>query len=168
MMNFLIVICFIVSILFMFLNHPLSFGFMLLMQTIIITMITGMMNHNYWYSYILFLVMIGGMLILFIYMTSIASNEKFKFSMKLFMLFIIMMFFSLILINLDSFFLNYLVKNNETTYFNMKLNNSLSLMKFMNFPNNMILFMIFIYLFITLIAVTKICDKSMGPLRQKF
>ncbi len=48
------------------------------------------------------------------------------------------------------------------------INNKLSLIKYFNFPNNLIIIIIIIYLFITLIAVVKITKFLYGPLRQKF
>nr|YP_009935567.1 NADH dehydrogenase subunit 6 [Omosita colon]QNS37172.1 NADH dehydrogenase subunit 6 [Omosita colon]QVG61296.1 NADH dehydrogenase subunit 6 [Omosita colon] len=168
MMNFLILMSWSMSFIFLFLNHPLSFGFILLMQTIAISLISGFMNYNYWFSYILFLVMIGGMLILFIYMTSIASNEKFKFSFKLFISLISMILIMIIIMMIDQYFFNNLNINNDMYNFNMNINNTFSLNKFMNYPNYSMLFMIFIYLYITLIAVTKISNINKGPLRQKF
>nr|ALI86981.1 NADH dehydrogenase subunit 6 [Cryptolestes turcicus] len=56
---------FFISLMFMFLNHPLSMGLMLLLQTICISILSGIMMINFWYSYMIFLIMIGGMLVLF-------------------------------------------------------------------------------------------------------
>nr|YP_010868515.1 NADH dehydrogenase subunit 6 [Apatetica glabra]WGU20048.1 NADH dehydrogenase subunit 6 [Apatetica glabra] len=148
------------SILFLFLNHPMSMGITLLMQTIMIALITGFINYNYWFSYILFLIMVGGMLVLFIYMTSIASNEKFKFSNKIFMLIPLSMISYLsVYFIIDQMMLN--ISNKNEIFFIQ------SLSKFINFPSNILLFLMIIYLFITLIAVVKITDMKIGPLRQK-
>nr|QNP09990.1 NADH dehydrogenase subunit 6 [Ochthebius sp. IBE<ESP> AN292] len=152
------------STMFIFMTHPLSMGMMLMAQVIIISLITGFLNFNFWFSYILFLIMIGGMLVLFIYMTSIASNEKFKFNMKF--IYLIMTFMSTmnLFLFMDKFF-------NEISLFNKFIfNNSnyFMLSKFYNSPSNMIMFLMIIYLLITLIAVVKITNFKMGPLRQKF
>nr|APX39226.1 NADH dehydrogenase subunit 6 [Chrysolina vernalis] len=156
------------SIIFMFLKHPMSLGLILLIQTIMISSITGMMNYNFWFSYILFLIMVGGMLILFVYMTSVASNEKFKFSTKLlnviFFSTMIFMFFIFTDQFYYSFYLNMLDMMNQ----NYIKNNNLSMNKYMNFPNNIIIYMMIMYLFITLIMVVKITSYHYGPLRQKF
>nr|QNP10042.1 NADH dehydrogenase subunit 6 [Ochthebius delgadoi] len=155
----------ILSISFLFMMHPLSMGVMLLLQTILISLITGMMNFNYWFSYILFLIMIGGMLVLFIYMTSIASNEKFKFNMKLMML--MMFFIILLLLMILMMNKNFMMMNNFSNYIYSN-QNYLMMSKFYNWPSNIIMFMMIIYLFITLIAIVKITDFKSGPLRQKF
>lgn len=53
---------------------------MLLFYTRVVGLITGLMGGSYWFSYILVLVFLGGVLVLFLYMTSLASNEKFEFT----------------------------------------------------------------------------------------
>nr|AEP27446.1 NADH dehydrogenase subunit 6 [Deporaus betulae] len=154
------------SLMFLLVNHPLSFGLILLIQTILTSFITGKLNYNYWFSYILFLIMVGGMLILFIYMTSIASNEKFKFSMK-----ISIMFTSFFLVSWLPTLLNNFIsmKISSMMFLNQSkmLMMNLSMNKFMNFPSNLIILMIMTYLLITLIAIVKITEINYGPIRQK-
>nr|ADO60620.1 NADH dehydrogenase subunit 6 [Omonadus floralis] len=150
------------SIIFLFMTHPLSMGIILLLQTIIISMITGKMCLNFWFSYILFLILIGGMLILFIYMTSIASNEKFTLNFKI----MIPAIFSMALILLLNIQWKFFQTNVE-----MKINSQLNLTSFMSkyihFPTNMITILMIIYLLITLIMTIKIIKSSKGPLRLK-
>nr|AXS66238.1 NADH dehydrogenase subunit 6 [Cucujoidea sp. 2 KM-2017] len=155
------------SLLFIFMDHPLSYGLILLIQTIFISLNTGSLSLNYWFSYIIFLIMIGGMLILFLYMTSVASNEKFKYSSKtlsilimFFMLIIMLMILDQYLLNLKNF--NILMLTPMTYSYENMFN------KYMNLPNNLIITMMIIYLFITLIAIVKITNVNYGPLRQKF
>nr|ASM41806.1 NADH dehydrogenase subunit 6 [Stictoleptura succedanea] len=158
---------FSLSIMFLFLNHPLTLGSILLIQTILISIITGLLTYNFWFSYILFLIMIGGMLILFIYMTSVASNEKFKFSYKLLLL-LMMTLMIMFLFNFIDLYFNYINLNiyDLNNQIQLKFYN-LSMIKFMNWPNNLIIFMMITYLLITLIAVVKITSIKHGPLRQK-
>nr|YP_010528120.1 NADH dehydrogenase subunit 6 [Rhyzodiastes puetzi]UXW64222.1 NADH dehydrogenase subunit 6 [Rhyzodiastes puetzi] len=149
------------SIIFMFMKHPLSMGLMLFLQTIMISLIMGFFNITFWFSYIMFLIMIGGMLILFIYMTSLASNEKFSFSSFLLIM--------LSILNLMLIMLYY----PKLSYFNMNtfsINSTfLNSLKFIfNLPINFITIMLMIYLLITLIIVIKITNLNQGPLRQKF
>nr|AOY39224.1 NADH dehydrogenase subunit 6 [Helophorus sp. BMNH 724835] len=151
------------SVMFIMLSHPLSMGITMLMQVILISLMTGLMNMNWWFSYILFLIMIGGMLVLFIYMTSIASNEKFKYSNKI----LILMIALAMMMMLVYFYMNQYIDLTSSYYDNLNYTYwTLTLNKFLNFPYNMILFMIIIYLFITLIAVVKISNIKFGPLRQ--
>nr|AML26438.1 NADH dehydrogenase subunit 6 [Staphylinidae sp. BMNH 1274643] len=153
------------SLTFILMKHPLSMGLILLSQTILTSLITGMMSPNFWFSYILFLIMIGGMLVLFIYMTSIASNEMFKFSLKILFMIITMMIISMIMyITMDQLMSTMLNNNFMQNNYNWML----SMNKFINYPSNFIMFMMIIYLFITLIAIVKITNFNMGPMRQKF
>nr|APX40132.1 NADH dehydrogenase subunit 6 [Chaetocnema arida] len=153
---------FINSFFLIFMKHPMSYGLTLLIQTIEISMITGMLNYNFWYSYILFLIMIGGLLILFIYMTSIASNEKFKFNLNMIIMMILMLIFTLYMNNYYQMMMEY------PNMFNEYMNMFNSFNKYMNFPNFMLTMIMMIYLFITLILVVKITKSKYGPLRQKF
>nr|WIL79884.1 NADH dehydrogenase subunit 6 [Tillus discoidalis]WIL79910.1 NADH dehydrogenase subunit 6 [Opilo sinensis] len=166
-MKFLIMASFFISMSILFLTHPMSLGFTLLSQTILTSLIISFLNFNFWFSYILFLIMIGGMLILFIYMTSIASNEKFLFSNFLFgliLLWIIMMMFMHLL---DSFYSYNLINNTEIFIKNYNINFNLSINKYFNHPNYYIFYTAIIYLLITLIAVVKISNINQGPLRPK-
>nr|QIV24780.1 NADH dehydrogenase subunit 6 [Agrianome spinicollis] len=167
-MNILIMSMIIITVTFMFLSHPLSLGLILLMQTLMISIITGMMNYNFWFSYILFLIMVGGMLILFIYMTSVASNEKFKLSPKIALMVLSMALISAPVMLTDKVFTNMYNFMYELSNQNLLSENSLSLSKFMNMPTNFNLALIILYLLITLIMVVKITSIQHGPLRQKF
>nr|UCU57953.1 NADH dehydrogenase subunit 6 [Dicronocephalus adamsi] len=153
------------SIMLLFLTHPLSMGMTLLTQTIIVALTMGLFNLNFWYSYIMFLIMIGGMLVLFIYMTSVASNEKFKFSIKITVMSIMSItFMMLILMLIDFYYIN--INNLYEESWLLTNTYTLSLNKFLNFPMMMILLLMIIYLLITLIAIVKITNIKQGPLRH--
>lgn len=104
------------------------------------------------------------MLVLFIYITRIASNEKFRHSKNLILIIIIILSLSIILTILtDQYFIEYWnFRLQNINNFNFRL----VLTKFLNFPFNSILAVIILYLFITLIAVVKISNIKYGPLRQ--
>nr|YP_010286293.1 NADH dehydrogenase subunit 6 [Ornithomya biloba]UKS08902.1 NADH dehydrogenase subunit 6 [Ornithomya biloba] len=168
----LLMLMFMTNLIFMFMNHPLAMGLILLIQTTLISMSTGLMINSFWFSYILFIVFLGGMLVLFIYVTSLASNEMFSFSIKL-MLYSMLLFITNLLIimlmdknmmmqymNLETQFIN-----NDSSYL---MENSLNLNKMYNYPTNMITILLMNYLLITLIAVVKITNLSKGPLRPMF
>lgn len=109
---------------------------------------------------------------LFIYVTSLASNEIFNFSNKIY-LFLISNFFIIITIFLFSdklIILNNLIRQeNENLTFikSFIIENSLNLNKLYSFPINLITILLIIYLFFTLIAVVKITNIFEGPLRPK-
>nr|YP_010999252.1 NADH dehydrogenase subunit 6 [Rheocricotopus emeiensis]WPM93098.1 NADH dehydrogenase subunit 6 [Rheocricotopus emeiensis] len=158
---------------FSFMKHPLAMGLMLLWQTILICLMTGILSNTFWFSYVLFLIFLGGMLVLFIYVTSLASNEMFNFSMKLTWLnFMIFSLLIMIILFIDkSIFMNYFINFESQNLFLMleyQNENSMTLNKLYNFPNNMITIMVMIYLFLTLIAIVKITNIFEGPLRPNF
>nr|QVL28823.1 NADH dehydrogenase subunit 6 [Mallota bellus] len=161
----------IFSFIFLQMNHPLSMGLMLLMQTIMVCCITGLMTKTFWFSYILFLIFIGGMLVLFIYMTSLASNEMFAMSMKMMVISIISMILLMITIFfMDKTMLTFNSINNEMnsiTNLNSYISeNSLNLIKLYNYPSNMITILLINYLLITMIASIKITKLFYGPIRS--
>nr|UKE80174.1 NADH dehydrogenase subunit 6 [Pyrota palpalis] len=159
----LLIMNIIFSVIFTSLTHPLSLGLILLVQTTIISLVTGSLCINFWFSYILYLIMVGGMLILFIYMTSIASNEKFSFSIKALAPTIVIP--CIMLPTMMYFTYDSSIKNDMMVF---KLNNlAISMSKYTLMPANMILAFMIIYLFITLIAIVKIVDTKNGPLRAK-
>nr|YP_010728408.1 NADH dehydrogenase subunit 6 [Phaenopsectra flavipes]WEF49623.1 NADH dehydrogenase subunit 6 [Phaenopsectra flavipes] len=163
------------SLIFSLMNHPLAMGLMLMIQTMLIVIFSGMLTKSFWFSYSLFLIFLGGMLILFMYMTSIASNEKFKLKinfkmliLSFFYLFMFMMFFLLFNQKLLLFNkINNIELNNLWNFKNLILENNFMLNKMYNFPMNMITILLINYLFLTLIAVVKITNIFEGPLRPK-
>nr|AFU50151.1 NADH dehydrogenase subunit 6 [Arescus labiatus] len=149
------------TLMMMTISHPVTMSIIIIMQTIMISMIMGMSLLNFWFSYILFLIMIGGMLIMFMYMTNVASNLKFKLSKILFMFLITITISSIILSNTD---MNYWFKFSVT---NNSLIPNLLMTKYYNLPSNLMLMMMMAYLMITLIMTVKITNTKSGPLRQK-
>nr|ATD53009.1 NADH dehydrogenase subunit 6 [Psammotettix sp. EMHAU-2015-Zz053036] len=141
-----------------FMKTPMSMGILLLTQTMISTLILSKVLKSSWMSMVIFLMFVGGLLILFMYMSSIASNEKFSpnLSMYFFMMIMIMLPMEELLtenINMDNLLL---YSNNE----------SISLMKIYNKKTFMITMVMFMYMFLTMIVVTKIIKIHKGPLRS--
>nr|YP_010487106.1 NADH dehydrogenase subunit 6 [Eupatorus hardwickei]UWI70890.1 NADH dehydrogenase subunit 6 [Eupatorus hardwickei] len=165
MIMFFMMLSLISSMTLICLTHPISMGSILLMQTIVITLTIGFFHTNFWYSYILFLIMVSGMLVLFAYMTSVASNEKFSPSIKIFlMVLIIITMFMFLMMMMDPYYTN--LNNVFSDNLNNTINYNISMNKYFNYPNMFIMLMLIIYLLITLIAVVKITKIKMGPLRQ--
>nr|APX40691.1 NADH dehydrogenase subunit 6 [Labidostomis lucida] len=164
----MIIMLILLATLFCLMNHPLTAGLVLLAQTIMIALLSGTMNMNYWFSYIIFLVMIGGMLVLFVYMTSIASNEKFKFSPTVASIIVLMLTLAIMSIFMDSLLPATFLKMMDTYTLESMKNTSLLINKYLNYPHSLIYLTMVIYLLITLIAVVKITIKAKGTLRQNF
>nr|YP_010852792.1 NADH dehydrogenase subunit 6 [Gonepteryx amintha]WGL40172.1 NADH dehydrogenase subunit 6 [Gonepteryx amintha]WHS18938.1 NADH dehydrogenase subunit 6 [Gonepteryx amintha] len=160
------------SLIMFFINHPLAMGLFILLQTMIISLFIGMFLNTYWFSYILFLVFLGGLLVLFIYVSSIASNELMKFSLSMKMSLLLFIFSSMIIsyinfknINLLNLSFNYEM-NNINSLFYFFDENKINLSKLYDKQTYFLTMMLIIYLFITLIAVIKITNIFFGPLRS--
>nr|QLY89746.1 NADH dehydrogenase subunit 6 [Notidobia ciliaris] len=58
--------------------QPLMMVIMIILISLTICFMMGMMNSSFWFSYIMFLIFIGGLLILFIYISSLTSNKLYQ------------------------------------------------------------------------------------------
>nr|YP_010725902.1 NADH dehydrogenase subunit 6 [Davidius fruhstorferi]WDY83504.1 NADH dehydrogenase subunit 6 [Davidius fruhstorferi] len=156
------------SMLFIKMLHPMMMGITLLIQTLMTCLLIGFMSQTTWFSYILFLVFIGGMLVLFIYMTSIASNEIFQKSnypmMIIMNTFMLMMLVVILFMDIIPTSLNNTAESME--YMDMYKNHeSLMLLNLYNSPNAILTIFMVLYLFLTLIVIVFITKFHQGPLR---
>nr|YP_009710430.1 NADH dehydrogenase subunit 6 [Baltia butleri]QFZ96386.1 NADH dehydrogenase subunit 6 [Baltia butleri] len=171
MLFFLSMMMIFISLFMLFITHPLSMGLMILSQTLLLSLILGIYINTYWFSYILFLVFLGGLLVLFIYVSSIASNEMLNFSLKMKMYFSMSIILLIILtLKMKNYhFINTFINNemnNFNEYFMFFNENKINLSKLYNTQTFLMIMMIIIYLFITLIAIIKITNIFFGPLRS--
>nr|YP_010726228.1 NADH dehydrogenase subunit 6 [Augomonoctenus smithi]WDY84677.1 NADH dehydrogenase subunit 6 [Augomonoctenus smithi] len=170
MMKFLIFSIMMNTLIIYFMKNPLSMGLILLIQTILISLISGMISMTFWYSYMLFLIFMGSMLILFIYICSLISNKKFLFNkMIMMMMFLYMILFMLMLYNKN---FNYMNSIDLNLFSNMELfenfNIKMSMNKLFNNPVYKLSIMMMNYLFMTLLIVVKISNINLGSLRKTF
>ena len=115
----------------------------------------------------MFLIFLGGILVLFIYVTSLASNEIFKPSLILRLIIIILTSIGLITIILDPILIPQTILLKTRLYIkDIAYSTDLSLISTIyNSTNiNLTIFIVF-YLLLTLIVVVKITDTFFGPLR---
>nr|AXS65261.1 NADH dehydrogenase subunit 6 [Cucujoidea sp. 37 KM-2017] len=147
-----------IPVLTIFTKHPISMGMMILMQTLMISLNSNLKISNPWFPYILFMIMVGGLMVLFMYMTSVASNEKFKFSLKTLAMLVLLMICTLTIWNPSKIKFNTLIETNSLFIWT----------KFISHPNNILFLMMIVYLLMTLIATIKIMVINSSPLRQKF
>nr|WHM51807.1 NADH dehydrogenase subunit 6 [Anacanthotermes sp.] len=149
------------SIMFTQMKHPLAMGMMLLIQTTIMCMISSILDKSAWFSYILFLMFIGGMMVLFIYVTSLASNEMFSLSTKMTLVSLTAL---IILMSMKT----WTNTNKESMTQETILTNETStlLEKLYNQPTGNMTILMASYLLLTLIVIAKITNISKGPLRQ--
>ena len=155
----------ILSFLFTRLAHPLSIGLNLLVQTILISLTAGLSTYSYWFSYILFMIFLGGILVLFIYVTSLASNESFSFSYSTFAISLILLFSLLPLTLAWNYFFNSFTAQLPLSSLTMEVSNVFIISWI--YSINLINFTLFIiiYLLLTLVVVVKITNLFKGPFR---
>nr|QHZ87559.1 NADH dehydrogenase subunit 6 [Epeorus sp. XL-2019] len=155
---------------FITMNHPLAMGLVLLCQTLIVALMTGLLAPSFWFSYILFLVFLGGMLVLFIYVTSLASNEMFSISSAT-LLFVLTFVGLLMVFSLINDPCLWGAPHEFDQLINPQLFSSLDLsvmlMKIYSSPSHFMTLILVSYLFLTLIAVVNITQIFEGPLRSK-
>nr|UXW93487.1 NADH dehydrogenase subunit 6 [Runaria sp. 'striata'] len=164
----------ILTIMFCFNIHPLSMGLILLIQSIMVSIITGLYNTTFWYSYILFIIMVGSMLILFLYVISISSNEKFLMpkKMNLMIMFMMLTIYLIYMFNQDLMMMATKMLSKDMTPmpnndYNFNLN-FMSLNKLYNTPSNLMIMLMMFYLLFTLMIVVKIIKFNSSSLRKKF
>nr|YP_011010521.1 NADH dehydrogenase subunit 6 [Ventidius harrisoni]WPW47149.1 NADH dehydrogenase subunit 6 [Ventidius harrisoni]WPW47162.1 NADH dehydrogenase subunit 6 [Ventidius harrisoni] len=160
-MKILMMMMMFMSTMFVMLKHPLSMGFNLILLTMIISFTMTLIMKYSWYSYILILVMLGGMLILFMYMASIASNEIMKFSMKMTILSLTIMTLSVLMFN------NEMIMMNEMIIETLENPQNMSMKKLFNGQTSFMTMMMALYLLITMIYIIYITKSFEGPMRKK-
>lgn len=113
-----------------------------------------------WFSYILFLVFLGGLIVLFVYITSLASNEIVWPKNKTLKInfFVTLIFVAILILQF---------KNN-----NKILTNTFSVKTFFIdlYSINVILLVVFsiVYLLLTLVVVVKTANKNEAPIKSIF
>nr|AII19584.1 NADH dehydrogenase subunit 6 [Savignium sp. BKKC-2014] len=160
MMNTMMIMMFFLNLMFLFMFHPLAMIFILILQTLFISISMYLITQFPWFSYTLILVFLGGMLILFTYMSNIASNEMFKPNLK--------MMIPLIISPIITIFLNMPKQNlsfeSKSTFYN-QFNNLMIFKPFSMTIMPMTLLMAS-YIILTLLTVVKISKMNKGPLRM--
>ena len=140
--------------LILFISHPIFFSLILIIRSIIIGLICIKFNLS-WFFYLLVLVFLGGVIVLIIYINTLAINEKFffyKFKFKLIYIFILVIPLQLL------FYKRGFIKINYSNYLSINLYRSI---------NSVLLVFLILYLLLTLICVVKLVKFEFGPLIKR-
>nr|UAT98549.1 NADH dehydrogenase subunit 6 [Neoalcathous huangshanana] len=153
------------TVISMMMKHPLSIGFMLIVQTTMLCINQSMTTKSPWYMYILFLTTVGGLMIMFMYMASIASNEKFKLNIMMMFMWILMNMMMLIIMNMDMTMemMNKItnMKLEITEMMEEKSTSKFFMMNKMNITMTMMMILV-----LTMVSVTNISSTFEGPLKK--
>nr|AXI98672.1 NADH dehydrogenase subunit 6 [Pseudoniphargus pedrerae] len=154
----------ILSLMFLLESSPLFLSVIIIAQTITLALIISIYIMSSWFSFMLLMIYLSGMMIIFIYVSSMASNEFFNINSRLLPLMVI---FSLILPLLISTSLSF--KPAESLNFMALDLTQISTLKTMNMYSKSLFTMtilLIIYLLLAMIMVVKNSSFSEGPLRS--
>lgn len=135
---------------FVIFHHPLIMVLILIVQTIRFFMVNFFFKPSIWFSYILFLILVGGLLIIFIYLSALIPNEIFFSSPQ---------FLYLALI-----FLSPIFYSKKTTQSYSPLDSPLNFRALMLEKN---ILWLLIYLLVTLVVSILLLNNLKTPLKQK-
>nr|UKE80581.1 NADH dehydrogenase subunit 6 [Diplatys flavicollis] len=155
---------FFFSVMFILGSHPMFLGLLLLTQVVLISFMLGGLMHMFLFSYVLFLVFVGGVLVLFMYVVSLAGNESFyfgKFNLLFCFLTIFLLFGCLYLLDYP-----FMVGEDLINYLDLGYCCLISIFKFYNYPGCYLTLFLGLYLLLALLVVVGMVDISEGPLRS--
>nr|YP_010872846.1 NADH dehydrogenase subunit 6 [Pheidole fervens]WGV34040.1 NADH dehydrogenase subunit 6 [Pheidole fervens] len=163
----LISILSIIYILLINYTHPIFTLILIMIYSMIICIMMSHWSNNFLYSIMLFLIIISGMLIMFLYFSSLISNNPSKFKLNLPLL--INFFFNIIIFLLMiKYFFKYPTYNFNETFNILLLNNNLfnNIIHIFSHPHSNITMICILYLMLTLVTIIKICSMKSMTLRK--
>nr|ALO64469.1 NADH dehydrogenase subunit 6 [Hylaeus confusus] len=138
--------------------HPLNMMIVLITFTTLILMLNNLNSNMSIYSMMIFISMIGGIMIMFLYFVSLINNYKMKINNKEKFL-----IFSNMLLNL--MIMIYLIMMNNPIEEEFLVNNTNMFMMYI-YPYNLLTYMSIMYLLYCLIMIMKMCSMKLKPLRK--
>nr|AKM70050.1 NADH dehydrogenase subunit 6 [Eucallipterus tiliae] len=162
MIKIIILLNILLSITLINMKSPLSSNLIILLQSILLTMMINLIMKTSWISFMLFILYISGLMIIFLYISSIAFNElninkNYMTSLTKMLLISLLFFMIKLMLPLEMF----KYENNfnyEDNYY---------IMNMMNMPNNLMIYFIMLILFFMLILIIWLLKNNKGPMRQK-
>nr|YP_009253048.1 NADH dehydrogenase subunit 6 [Vollenhovia emeryi]ANA91981.1 NADH dehydrogenase subunit 6 [Vollenhovia emeryi] len=174
LMNLFIMIMFLTLLLLVSnYTHPITMMLILLMYTLAIIMLMSMWSNNYLFSILMFLMMISGLFVIFLYFSSLIMNEQYSYNFSFFlsssMLMNMILFIYLISMNLP-INLNLLNPSQKfmdsTPLMNINSPSFINIMKIYMYPLNNITILTMFYLLLALFSIIKICSLKNLALRK--
>nr|AFI13756.1 NADH dehydrogenase subunit 6 [Diuraphis noxia] len=162
MLKFIMLTNLIMAITLTMMKSPLSSNLIILIQTLSLTLMINLINKTSWISFMIFILYIGGLMIIFLYISSIAFNElninkNFKnLIYKLIFIILVLIYFKMSL-NLNN--MNYENK--------FMFEDNFYMLNMFILPNNLMMYMIMFILFFMLILIIWMLKINKGPIRQK-
>ena len=133
------------------LSHPISLGLVLIFYSLLMG-VTTIIFRAPWFFYLLVLVFLGGVIILIIYISTLAANEKF----------VRPDFPSLLLFIVAGIFRRFMLSSYN--YTNKSSYNIRMLINLYEYSNRSLSIFLIVYLLITIVCVVKLVKFERGPL----
>lgn len=157
----------IIFILIFFFIHPILMTILLVTYTILISMNISIWKTDYIYSIILFLIIIRGLMIIFIYFSRLISNEKIIYFNKIILL-IIILFIEIIIPSLKNFN-NFILKFSQLEIRPIhKINSDLfiNITNLYEYPYNYLTMLRVIFLILCFLLIIKLCMFKSFSIRK--
>lgn len=176
--NFILHIIFFILTLLLILNiknHPIYIIIILLIYSTLICINISIWKINFILSIFLFLIIIRGLLIIFLYFSRLISNEQFKIRPKLILFILIIYLINIIfllyyknsyhtLLN-NLFIYKYKFQERSSIYQSNKFNFN-NILNLYEYPINNITILSIFYLLFSLFIIIKICSSKFSSLRK--
>lgn len=146
--------------------HPIYLLILIIIYSIIICLTISTWSYNFIYSIILFLIIIRGILIIFLYFSRLISNDQTKFTINTPL--ICRFFINIIIFLFITKYFNYPIYNsNETLILFLSNNNTFNnIIHIFSYPYRNITIICILYLLFTLFTIIKICSIKTATLRK--
>lgn len=167
---FFLILLFIIShIIINIQPHPINIILLILLYTIFICLLISLWQSNPMYSILLFLIIISGLLIIFLYFSSLITNVQNKFSINFF---ILINFIANLIIFLYLRFTNFILKSIpfyhylEIQFISTQNNIFKNLFIIYSYPFNNFTFLCIFFLLIAIFIIIKLCVIKTSSLRK--
>lgn len=162
----LIIILIILYILITNYIHPIFLLILIIIYRGIICFIISAWSYNFIYSIILFLIIIRGILIIFLYFSSLISNDQTKFIINIPL--IIRFFLNIIIFLYIIKYFNYTTYSFNEIFISFQINTNAfnNILYIFSYPYRNITIICILYLLLTLFTIIKICSIKTSTLRK--
>lgn len=146
--------------------HPIYLLILIIIYRGIICFTLSAHSYNFIYSIILFLIIIRGILIIFLYFSSLISNDQTKFSTNTPLM--LRFFFNITILSYTIKYFNYPIYNFNEILISFHLNNNIfnNIIYIFSYPYRNITIICILYLLLTLFTIIKICSIKTSTLRK--
>nr|AXI98841.1 NADH dehydrogenase subunit 6 [Pseudoniphargus unisexualis] len=152
----------LLSLMFISSKSPLFLSMTIILQTITISALLALFTVSSWFSFMLLMVYLSGMMIVFIYVSSVASNELFYMN-KNNLIFASMIITPIIIMMTMNPIQSEITNTMTTNYISPSITKTI---KIFSEPMYMMTILLIIYILLAMIMVVKNSSFSSGPIRS--